>query len=243
MRDRAPALDRGTLATGVAGLLITALGVTANAVSGGLELPPPDAGGGELVEFVRAHETGLRWDVALRYVILFALFVPFVVGLKRHVQGGDEIARHLANIAALAAVWLVATGGTANTLEAVVVFDHERLAAEPGVARLLNLLIGSFFLLTLFPHAAVIGSLSEAGRRTGALPLWLCLLGFAQVAASLGAVLLLPESGGYVDSSIAGVLAGVGFIGSGLWYGAAGVVLVVAWVRSPIKEPQSQPVT
>jgi hypothetical protein len=231
MQGQDGSIDRGTLATGIAGLSIATLGLVANAISGSLDLPPIDAPGEEMAAFADRYSTQLAWDVGLRFTILFALFIPFCLGMARHFRDGDEITSWVARIPPIAAVWLVATGGTANTLEAVAVFEHERLADSPEVARLLYVLTSAFFLLTLLPHAAVVGSLSEAGRRTGRLPTWLCVSGYAIVTISFAAVLTMPNSVGNLDSSAPGVLALAAFAGTTLWYLFAGLVLVVAWAR------------
>jgi hypothetical protein len=243
MRSDNGGIDRGTLATGVLGLLIAAVGLTANAISGGLDVPPLDAPGEEIAAFADKYSTQLAWDVGLRFVILFALFLPFCLGMSRHVRGGDELAGWVARVPPLAAIWLAAVGGTANTLEAIAVFDHERLAASPELARLLYILTGAFYLLTLLPHAAVVGSLSEAARRTGRLPLWLCVGGYAVVAVSFVAVLTMPHSAGQLDSSLAGVVAVSAFAGVTLWYLLASIVLVVWWVRSPARSLELEPAT
>jgi hypothetical protein len=243
MRSDNAGSDRGTLATGVLGLLIAAVGLTANAITGGLDVPSLDAPGEEIAAYADRYSTQLAWDVGLRFLILFALFLPFCLGMARHVAGGDELSGWLARIPPLAAIWLAAVGGTANTLEAVAVFDHERLAASPELARLLYMLTGAFFLLALLPHATVVLSLSEAGRRSGRLPLWLCAGGYAVGGISFVAVLTLPQAGGELDASPAGMLALSAFAGTTLWYLLASLVLVVSWLRSPARSLELEPAT
>jgi hypothetical protein len=243
MDRRTTRVDRGTLATGILGLLVALLGITANLISGGFDLPAPDAPGGEMAAFADRHATGLAWDVALRFVILFLLFIPFTLGMARQVRGDGELDSFLARIPPLAAIWLAAAGGSANTLEAIVVFDHERLAATPDIARLLYLLIGAFYLLTLPPHAAVIGSLSAAAHRSHALPSWLCAGGYAIAALSFMAVLMMTRSAGYLDSSGPGLVASIAFAGTGLWYLLASLLLVAAWLRAHARAPRLEPAT
>lgn len=231
-----PALE--TLATGAGLVIMIAISLVMDTVSGGDSVPDSDATTEEIVAFLEGNRTGLQWDLAGRFFILFVLFLPIAFGLSRHVRGQGDRAGLFSQLVPFLAVWLMAVGAIANTVQGIAVFESGRLLDEPAVARTLFLAITALFLLTMLPHGAIIGAVSEAGRRSGALPLWLSVLGYLVSLSCLGAVLTLPFSAGFPDGSLPGIAAGIAYTTIGPWYLIAGIVLVVkGWRLHRVESP------
>lgn len=232
-----------TLATGVALVIMIAATFIVSGFAGGDSAPGPDATTAEIAAFLRDYRAGLQWDLALRFFILAVLFLPISIGLSRHVRGGDRT-WFLPRMVPYLAVWLMAVGAIANTVLGMLLFEGDRLLDEPAVARILLLAITALFLLAMLPHGAIIGVVSEAGRRTGTLPIWLCGLGYLVSLACLLAVLAMPLSLGFVDSSAPGVAAGIAYAANGPWYLITGIVLVVqGWRRKRSEVTDDEPAT
>ena len=226
----------GTLATGVALVIMMVSTFIVNGFAGGDSAPGPDATTEEIVTFLRHYRAGLQWDLALRFFILAVLFLPVGIGLARHVRGGERtwlLPRMIPHLA----VWLMAVGAIANTVQGMLLFEGDRLLDEPAVARILLLAITALYLLAMLPHGAIIGVVSEAGRRTRTLPIWLSGLGYLVSVVCLFAVLTMPLSLGFVDSSAPGVAAGVAYGAIGPWYLITGIVLIVKARRQVRTEP------
>jgi hypothetical protein len=229
--------DRGTLATGIVGAVTMIVFFVISEFTG-TEPPPADAESSEYALAVNEHLTAFRWDVGLRFFVLFAVFVPFSLGLARHVRGGSDLARMFAAMIPLAAASLVAIGGTANTLLGTLVFEHERLASYPELTRMLYLGVNGLFLLAMLPHGMIIGCTSIAGWLTRSLPAWLCGLGVLHLLASVVAVVWLPSSLGLVDEGgAAGFIAVTTYMSSSLWYLLVSIVLIVKWWRTARPSP------
>lgn len=214
-----------TLATGLGLVIMIAMTLLTDAVAGGGSAPGPDATTEEIAAHLRDHRVGLQLDLAVRFVILVLLFLPIAIGLSRHVR--DVHRRTLpSRVVPYLAVWLMAVGGIANTLLGMLLFEGDRLLEDPGEARMLVLAMSGLFLLTMLPHGAIIGTVSEAGRRTRTLPLWLSGFGYLVFVTCLVAVITMPHSLGFVDGSFAGIAAGIAYIAVGPWYLVTGFVLI-----------------
>lgn len=216
-----------TAATGVGLVVMIAMTLITDAVAGGDSAPGPDATAEEIVAHIDDHRLGLQLDLAGRFIILVVLFLPIAVGLSRHVGGNDDQRTLPSRMIPYLAVWLMGIGGIANTILGMLLFEGDRLVDDPGGARLLVLAMSGLFLLTMLPHGAIIATVSEAGRRTGTLPLWLTGLGYLVFVACLVAVITMPHSLGFVDGSFPGIAAGIAYITIGPWYLAAGIVLTI----------------
>jgi hypothetical protein len=216
-----------TMATGIGLVTMITMTLITDAVAGGGSAPGPDATTDEIVAHIRDHRVGLQLDLAGRFVILVLLILPIAIGLSRHVRGELDRRTLPSRMVPYLAVWLMAVGGIANTLLGMLLFEGDRLLDDPGEARMLVLAMSGLFLLTMLPHGAIIGTVSEAGRRTGALPLWLSGLGYLVFVACFVAVITMPHSLGFVDGSFPGVATGVAYIAIGPWYLVTGIVLIV----------------
>lgn len=216
-----------TLATGVGLVIMIALSLVMDVLSGGGDALGPDATNDEIAAFLGDHHTGLQWDLAGRFLILLVLFLPISIGLSCHVRGDGQRAELLSRMVPYLAVWLMAIGAIANTVQAMLLFEGDRLIEEPAIARMLLLAVTGLFLLAMLPHGAIIGVVSEAGRRTGTLPIWLSGLGYVVSLACAVAVLTMPRSLGFIDSSMPGIAAGIAYTAIGPWYLVTGVVLIV----------------
>lgn len=216
-----------TMATGAGLVVMIVMTLVTDAVAGGDSAPGPDATAEEIVAFIDDHRLGLQLDLAGRFIILVLLFLPIAIGLSRHVRGDHDRRTLPSRMVPYLAVWLMGIGGIANTLLGMLLFEGDRLLEDPGEARILVLAMSGLFLLTMLPHGAIIGTVSEAGRRTGTLPLWLSGLGYLVFVACFVAVITMPHSLGFVDGSFPGVATGIAYIAIGPWYLAAGIVLFV----------------
>jgi hypothetical protein len=217
--------DRFLFGCGVAGLAIFVLFTVSNFALGDWEPPKPTAGSGEIARFFVANGPKLEWAVGMRFAVFFLLPI-FLYGVALWVRHGDAVAESLSRIALIGAAWLVAVGTVANTLEAMLVFAKGDLASEPELAHLASLGMNALFGVAVLPHALIIASLSEAGRRTRSLPMPLVVLGYFQAVTGLvGAVALgqVLEQGLFFDLTF-----GLSFFAFALWYLGAAVVLVLA---------------
>jgi hypothetical protein len=230
MRRRGWNVDRLTLGTGLVGVTFVVAAFVLNVVIIGIDAPGTDATAAELGEFVEEHETALEVDVGQRFVV-YLLFIPFVIGVARYVSGTreDEAVRLLTLAAVLGAAWVLAAGTVANALFAIAVFEGERLATEPELARTLLLGQHALFVVAAWPHALIIGALSTAGLRARSLPVWLAVVGYLQVCAAVVAVAFLPRS--LEGGSAAEAAAGLATAGFGLWYVLVSALLIAAWLR------------
>ncbi len=233
MNPTPPPIDRITLITGLIGLVITALAFVINVIVVGLDGPGPNASAAEFGEFVDDNARALEIDAGQRFLV-FLLFVPFIVGLTRHVAGEDERVRVLAPIALIGAAWVAATGTIANTLYSIAIFEGERLTTEPELARLLNLAQYALFSAAVLPHALIIGSFSTAGLRTKTLPTWLAVVGYLQVCTALVAAVTLARA--LEGRSASEAAAGLATVGFALWYLLVSGLLIAAWWRRPTPE-------
>lgn len=230
--------DMATLATGSALVAMFVTTIVVDAISGGDSAPGADATAVEVADFVASNHTGLYIDAAARFLILALVFLPISVGLAHHVRGSDERSRLLARAVPLLAIWLMSIGGIANSTFAMLIFEGDALADEPGVTRILLLAVTALFLLAMLPHGAIIGVVSHAGRRSGSLPTWLSSLGYAIAGVCLLAVLGMPTTMGFADEGPFGVIAEIAYATTGIWYGLTGIVLILAWRRrAQVDEP------
>jgi hypothetical protein len=216
-------VERFLTGCGVAGLVAIVLFAVSNFALGDWTPPEPSAGAAEISRFFADNGPRLEWAVGMRYLVFF--FLPiFLYGVALSVQGTDAIARSLSRIALIGTAWLVATGTVANTLESMLIYARGDLSSQPQFAHLSSLGMNALFGVAVLPHALVIGALSEAGRRTGRLPLPLIVLGYFQaVTGLLGAVALgrALHHGWFFNLTF-----GLSFFAFALWYLGAALVLV-----------------
>lgn len=217
--------DRFIFGCGLAGLAVFVLFTISNFALGDWQPPEPSASPAEIARFFVANGSKLEWAVGMRYAVFFLLPI-FLYGVSLWVRGGDGSAESLSRLALIGVTWLVATGTVANTLESMLIFAKSDLASQPDLAHLSSLGMNALFQAAILPHALVIASLSEAGRRTRTLPKPLVLLGYFQaVTGVLGAVAL----GQTLDQGLFFKLTfGLSFFAFALWYLGAAVVLVLA---------------
>jgi hypothetical protein len=224
-RDR----DRFLFTCGLAGLASIVLFTISNFALGDWQPPKPSASPAEIARFYLAHGAKLEWAVGMRYAV-FLLLPTFLYGVALYVRDRDPIAQALSQVALIGVAWLVATGMIANTLEAMLIFAKGDLASQPEFAHLSSLGSNALFGVAVLPHALVIGSLSEAGRRTSTLPMALVVLGYFQaITGVLGAVALgqALRQGLFFDLTF-----GLSFFAFALWYLGAAVTLVLATRRA-----------
>jgi hypothetical protein len=230
--------DRSTLVCGGAGLLIMVLFTISNFALGDWNPPKPTASADEISRFFLDHGPTLAWAVGMRYGV-FLLLPIFLFGVARFVAGDSGLARSLGVIALVGAAWLVATGTVANTLESILIFERDDLASQADLARLAAIGMNAFFDVAVLPHALVIFCLSEAGRRTRALPGWLVALGYFQAATGvIGGVALVAA---LHHGTFWNLTFGLSFFAFALWYLAAAVILVSAGLRGVARRRETAP--
>ena len=222
-------VDRFLLGCGLAGLVIIVLFTVSNFALGDWAPPEPSAGPAEISRFFADNGARLEWAVGMRYAVFFLLPI-FLYGVALWVRGADAVAGSLSRIALIGVAWLVATGTVANTLESMLIFGRDDLTSAPEFAHLSSLGLNAFFGVAVLPHALIIASLSEAGRRTRTLPMALIILGYFQaVTGIIGGVALgrALEQGMFFNLTF-----GLSFFAFALWYLGAAVVLVLGARRN-----------
>jgi hypothetical protein len=221
--------DRLPLATGIIGIIIMVLFAVSNFALGGVDPPKPEASAQEVANFFVDHAGNEEWGVGMRFIV-FLLLAPFLLGLARHVRGDDALTGALAALAVIGAVWLLTTGTVANTFESILVYERANLAAEPELARLLNIAMNALYSIAILPHALVIGCLSYAGLRTRVFPVWLVAIGCFQVVTGLIGGVTLAQ--GLKWNTFTDLTFGLSFFAFALWYLLASLVMVVAGTKA-----------
>lgn len=170
---------------GIAGLIVTLIGLIVNLVLVGADAPGFDAPLDEVASYVALEADRIAAGSALRYAAQFLLIV-LAVGLYRFVRGSEDGPHgSWAILGLLGAVWIAATGAVANAGEVVGVWQAETIADQSQfVAAVWGMSIAMFVTL-LIPWATFILGFSVAGRASGVLPAWMMWLGLLIAASGL----------------------------------------------------------
>jgi hypothetical protein len=170
---------------GIAGLIVTLVGVVVNLFLVGADAPGFDAPLDEVAGFVAIAADRIAAGSALRYAAQFLLIV-LAVGLFRFVRGSEDGPQSSwAIMGLLGAVWIAATGAVANAAEVVAVWQAEALADQSQFAAAVWGMNIATFIALLIPWGTFILGFSVAGRVGGVLPAWMMWLGVVIATSGL----------------------------------------------------------
>jgi hypothetical protein len=208
---------------GFAGLLFVAFALTLNVV---LTPASPDFNAPleEIAAYVSEHASVLAVANALRYVVYFLL--PFyAVGLYRFVRGSTDGTQAWATVGLLAAVWILAIGTVANSVETAGLWQADSAAQRPQLLLAVWGISGALFITVQLAWGTLTLACSVAGRRAGVVPVWLLGLGLVTflscLAGSVGVLSVM--NGGWAQ-----VPAFSSFAAFPLWVAITSVLMIRA---------------
>lgn len=191
------------------------------------EFPPEDPTTTELRAYLEREASNWAIVHGFRYVA-FACVVLFAAALfSRCVSRTTGSSLGWAVMGLLGTAIWVTNGVVTNGLEILAFIDDVRIAAQQELFWLLFDLTRVLFTAEIAAWSITIFGFSMAGWRSGAIPIWLCVLGFSAAAGDMASsVLVIPVmAGGW-----AAVLADLATIASLTWFLCMGILMML--VRS-----------